>query len=115
MVLMNLKSFEFRPLRVLLAVCVSAFLFFSNVFPAMAATSQPTKGEDQLKQIEERSEEVLKSNPRSLEEVQSATDDGLNTVQGEANKNKMSRPENSQDATSVEEQIDQGLKGLFSN
>ncbi len=115
MSLISLKSIV-RPVRFLMTACVAAFLFFTNVFPAMAAKSQPTDGEVQLTKIEERSEQVLKSNPRSLEEVQANNSEkGLNAVQGEANKNKMSRPENSQDATSVEEQIDQGLKGFLSN
>ena len=47
MSLMNLKS-VLRPVRFLRAACVSAFLFFSNVFPAMASSSKLDEGEAQL-------------------------------------------------------------------
>jgi hypothetical protein len=106
------KVLNIRPARFLVAAFLGAVLLFSNALPSFAVSSSLTKGEDQLKQIEKESVEVLKSNPRSLEEVQADTEGGLNGVQGKANKNKMSNPQNTGMATSVEQQIDEKLKEL---
>ncbi len=103
------KIFNLRPVRFVVAAFFGALLLFSNALPTLAVSSSPTSGEDQLQKIEQKSEDVLKSNPRSLEEVQADAENGLNTVQGEANKNKMKNPGNTS-AMSVEEQIDMKLK-----
>lgn len=99
------RALKSRLVRFLMATFVCTFLFLSSAFPVVAATSSATKGEDALKGIQKESEEVLKSDPRSMEEVQSKAKGGLNAVQGGADVNKMYRPENSQDATSVEERV----------
>ncbi|MDY7008324.1 MAG: hypothetical protein SWX82_31465 [Cyanobacteriota bacterium] len=91
--------------RFLMVIFACTFVFLSSAVPVIAATSSPTQGEDALKKVEKKSEQVLKSNPRSMEEVKSKSKNGLNGVQGGANLNQMSTPENSQDATSVEERV----------
>lgn len=106
------KVLNIRPVRFLIVAFIGALLLFSNAFPTLAATSSPTKGEDQLKQVEERSEQVLKSNPRSMKEVQADTENGLNEVQGEANKNKMKNPMNTGNATSIEEILQDKLENV---
>jgi hypothetical protein len=105
------KIFNFRPVRVLVAAFVGAVLLFSNALPTLAVSSRPDQGEDQLQQIEQKSEDVLKSNPRSLEESQKDAENGLNTVQGQANKEKMKRPENT-DATSIRDILGDQLDNL---
>lgn len=104
-----LKSHLVRFLTVIFAC---TFVFLSSAFPVVAATSSLTQGEDALKEVQKESEQVLKSNPRSMEEVQSKAKNGLNGVQGGANMNQMSTPENSQDATSVEERVQDFLNDV---
>ncbi|MGB3403746.1 MAG: low temperature-induced protein [Microcoleaceae cyanobacterium] len=106
------KVLNIRPARFLVAAFFGALLLFSHALPTFAVSSSLTDGEEQLQQIEQESKEVLKSNPRSLEEVQADTEGGLNGVQGKANINKMSNPQNTGMAKSVEQQIDDKLKEL---
>lgn len=104
-----MKNILSRLTRILFAVCICAVLVISQGFPAMAANSANNQGEDALKDVQKKSEDVLRTPPRSLEKSKSDAPSGLNLVQGEADKEQMKRPENS-NATSVEEQIDEGLK-----
>ena len=115
-----ISAFNFfsRRLRFLIAGCVCALLFFVNAFPAAAADSyksSPTEGETQLNETIRKTEEVSRSNPRSIGEMQRTQqgEGGLNAVQGKADAEKMSRPENSPEATSVETKIKEGLKGIL--
>lgn len=106
-----------RPVRFLVAVCVSAFLMFSYAFPAFSAPVNPTgnktapqEGEEQLLQVEREAQEAVIKDPYSREETQTKANEGLNEVQGAANADKFYRPENSQGATSVEDKIKKGLE-----
>ena len=101
-----------RPIRFLIAACVCALLVFSHAFPAYSApvnptgeTSAPQEGETQLRSIEREAQEAVLDDPYSREETQGKANEGLNEIQGTADVNKMSRPENSQDANSVEDKI----------
>jgi hypothetical protein len=95
-----------------MATFVCILLLISNAFPVAAASSNPTKGEDSLKEIQNDSEEVLRSGPASMEEVQSKAKNGINGIQGDADKNQMHRPENSEDSTTVEEKVKEFFNGL---
>ncbi|EAW37789.1 hypothetical protein [Lyngbya sp. PCC 8106] len=107
-----MKNILLRLTRIFFAVCVCTVLVISQGFPAMAAHSMPNQGEDSLKDVQKKSEDVLKTPPRSLDQAKADAPSGLNLVQGDANKEQMKRPENST-STSVEEQIDEGLKKTF--
>ena len=48
-----------RPVRLLMSVVLSAILVFASSFPALAGKSDPTKGVEQLNQIDEKSKEAL--------------------------------------------------------
>jgi hypothetical protein len=112
------KRFTFRPVRALAIVLVSAFLFLTTTIPAFAAAgfksapSKPTDGTAQLGKIEARSQDIAESKvaPGSMEESEARAQGGINEVQGAADKDKMSRPSNSQDATTVTDQIGKALK-----
>jgi hypothetical protein len=114
----TIKQLSLRPIRVLMAAFVSAFLFLSATVPAFAAagfgstTSKPTDGTAQLGQIEARSQDIAESKvaPGSIEESAERAKGGINEVQGAADKDKMSRPSNSQNATTVVEQVSKALK-----
>lgn len=108
---MNLQNF--RPLRFLIAIvaCVCLFLVATGPAFAMQGTqSKPSEGETQLKGIYKESEEALRNPPLSLDKIQSKANEGhVNDVQGAADIEKMKRPENSQQASSVEEDIEKAL------
>lgn len=108
-----------RPVRFLVAACISAFLVFSYAFPAYSAPVNPTgnptapqEGESQLLQIEREAQEAVLKKPYSRGETQTKANEGLNEVQGAANLEKMNRPENSQGATSVEDKLKNVLESV---
>lgn len=97
-----------RPVRFLIAVFTCALLFFSSAFPAAAITGSQSNSEDattQLLETQRLTDEVSAEPPPGLKEVQKKSNEGLNEVQGAADIDKMKRPENSQAATTVEENV----------
>ena len=72
----------------------------------------PQQGEAQLRGIEREAQEAVLKDPYSRQEMQAKTSRGLNEVQGDADINKMSRPENSQAASSVEDKVKQALEAV---
>lgn len=110
----NLTSF-FRPIRVLTIAVACALLMFSNAFPAFAISSDRSKasdGEVQLDNIYEKSEDALRKGMPNMEEVQEESAKGFNEIQGDADMDKMSRPDNSGQATTAKEQAERALKKL---
>lgn len=114
---LRLKLSTFRPVRFLVVAIACAMMFFSNVLPASAISSTPSdprSGETPLNEIFERSEDALKAEPRGMRELQTEANKGINEVQGDAdlNSSQMNRPDNSQNATSAEEQVENVLRKL---
>jgi hypothetical protein len=96
------------PVRFLVVAFTCALLLLSSAFPAFAIDSyqsDPTEGTTQLLDIQRKTDEAAKEPPAGLKKVQKESNKGLNEVQGDADINKQKRPENSQSATSVEENI----------
>lgn len=115
----KLKLSALRPVRLLLAAFACAFLVFSTALPAYSDTPQPTgtqkspaQGESNLLDIEKQAQEAVLKDPYSREETQTKANQGLNEIQGSADLDKMKRPENSQEATSVEEKSESFLERL---
>nr|WP_263012099.1 low temperature-induced protein [Laspinema sp. D2d] len=110
----SLKLPTLRPLRFLLAVCVSALLFFTSAFPAYATTSSPTKGEDQMLKIEKKSLEAIGDDPYTLEDEIDETNPGLNGVQGAADQDKMISPADAKadGATSFIDQVKNSVENI---
>ena len=108
-----------RPVRLLLTACVCALLLFSNTFPASAdpvnptsSKSSPQQGEANLQSIEKEAQKAVLKDPYSQEETKIKANQGLNEIQGDADAEKMSRPENSQDAISVEDKSKNFLEAI---
>lgn len=108
--------------RFAIIVCVCALVTFSSVLPAYSnpvkdtssygksSPTNPQKGEDQLTNIEQKTWDFLKpENTFSSEKIQDEANKGLNEIQGDADIDKMKRPSNSRNATSIEQQIQQNL------
>ncbi len=89
-------------IRLVLTVVVCGMLFISSAYPANAVTSKTTDGEAKLNKIQEKTEDVSRSNPRGIEEVTKEAQKGLNEVQGSADAEKMNNPSNP-DADTVKE------------
>ncbi|OWY66167.1 low temperature-induced protein [cyanobacterium TDX16] len=107
-----------RPVRILFAICVSALLVFSQALPAFSAPVNPSgsptapqQGEAQLRGIEKEAQEAVIKDPYSRKETQTKAQEGLNEIQGAADLNKMSRPENAK-ATSVEDKLKNALESV---
>ncbi|MBD2559923.1 MULTISPECIES: hypothetical protein [Nostoc] len=96
------------PVRFLVVAFTCAILLLSSAFPAFAIDSyqsDPTEATTQLLDIQRKTDEAAKEPPIGLRKTQKETNAGLNEVQGAADIDKQKRPENSQSATSVEENI----------
>ena len=108
-----------RPVRFLVAVCVCALLVLSYANPAYSDPVNPTgsakpaeRGEAQLRGIEREAQEAVIEKPYSRQETQAKANQGLNEIQGTADVENMKRPENSQEAISVEEKSKNFLEAL---
>ncbi|MEH2460513.1 hypothetical protein [Nostoc sp.] len=96
------------PVRFLVVAFTCALLLLSNAFPAFAIDSyqsDSTEGTTQLLDIQRKTDEAAKEPPQGLKQVQKESNKGLNEVQGDADIDKQKSPENSQGATSSEENV----------
>lgn len=100
-----------RLIRSFVTVCFCALLFVSNAFPAFAVTSSPTKGEDKLLSIEKEAQKAVMKDPMSMQETQKKANEGINEVQGDADKDKMLNPSNT-NATSFKEQVEKAVSKI---
>ena len=108
-----------RPVRFLVAACVCALLLFSNAFPASADPVNPTssksslqQGEASLQGIEKEAQKAVLKDPYSQKQTTDKANQGLNEIQGAADFDQMNRPDNSQDAISVEDKSKNFLEAL---
>lgn len=103
-----------QSIRTILIAFTCAILIFSTASPALAggktAPTNLTKGEAPLNNIMDKSQDMLQNGIPSMEEVQKEANKGINEVQGSADMDKMSRPDNSRKAVSIEERIKTGLE-----
>lgn len=123
-----------RPVRLLVAVCACALIMFANALPAYSlpnpfasdnpanksATTKPYSpsgqpdGEVNLTGIEKESQKSIygvEPGSPDLGETQRKASEGLNEVQGAADREKMSRPENSSGET-IEGILEDKLEGV---
>lgn len=108
-----------RPVRLFVAVFACLMMVFAQAAPAFAISGAPTstptrpsEGSVQMDDIQRKSEEVTKAPPLGMKETQREANRGINEIQGDANKNEMYRPETSQQATSIENKVEQALERI---
>jgi hypothetical protein len=108
-----------RPVRFVIVAVTCALLFFSNAVPAFAIKSyqsQPEETTTQLLGTQKETDQISTEAPPGIEEqIEKTKEGGLNVVQGKADIEKMKRPENSQDATSVEDEVKNLLNKVTGN
>lgn len=105
-----------RPLRFLVVLFACVLMMFSSAFPAAAygtdRGSSLREGEAQLDDIQAKSERAAKQPPQSMDKVQAEAKKGFNEIQGDADLDKMNRPENSQDAVTIQEKVEEILENV---
>ena len=103
-----------QSIRTILVAFTCVILLLSTAFPALAggktAPTNLTKGEAPLNDIIDKSEDMIQNGIPSMEKVQKEANKGLNEIQGSADRDKMSRSDNSRKAVSIEERIKTGLE-----
>lgn len=119
----NLKVSITSFVRLFVGLTACALLFLSSVAPAIAATktaplsspkSNPSEGLDQLNKIQARSEDALRAAPQLPEDADVAAKRGPNEIQGAADADQMYTPENSQEATTVMDKVEEILENITS-
>lgn len=99
-----------------MVVAVCGLLVFSAATPASAFgsdRSSESKGIPNMTEMKDTSKQAVEEDPRGMKEVQEKAREGSNAVQGGANIEKMNNnPANSQQATSVEDQVRNKLEDL---
>ncbi|WP_017314595.1 hypothetical protein [Mastigocladopsis repens] len=107
-----------RPVRFVIVAFTCALLIFSNALPAAAIGSQKSNPEDATTQLlgtQKETDKLSTEAPPGLEETQQRANEGLNEIQGAADIEKMKRPENSQTATTVEDEVKNLLNKVTGN
>jgi cytoskeletal protein RodZ len=102
-----------RSVRALIFTAICAIFIFANAVPAFAIESyqsQPKEATTQLLETQRLTDEVSRSAPPSLEETQERANKGINEIQGDADADKMKRPENSRTAVSVKDEVQNALE-----
>ncbi|MUG99011.1 hypothetical protein F7734_44655 [Scytonema sp. UIC 10036] len=109
-----------RPVRFVIVAITCALLFFSNTVAASATvgtnTSNPKEATTQLLETQKRTDEASAKPPLSAEDqIEATKGGGLNEIQGTADIEKMKRPENSRNATTVEDEVKNLLNKVTGN
>lgn len=96
------------------AIALVCAVFLVGTTPALAAgsSSSPSKGAAQMNSLQETSEEAVKQEPRDLESTQSKAQEGINSVQGGADADKMYSSSGSRSSESIPRQIEDALENL---
>ena len=91
-----------RPVQFLFTVLICTILFVANVVPAqagmMSSKSKPTDGTTQLNKIDDKAQKTIDKPAMDLVEIEKRSQNGLNEVQGSADKDKMYRSNSSEPA-----------------
>lgn len=93
-----------------------ALVIFANATPALAfgnSSSKASDGLEQLDKVQQKSENAISSSTSEAKRVVENAKEGLNGVQGKANKAKMVSP-NDANGTSIEENIENALEDVAS-
>jgi uncharacterized membrane protein len=104
-----------RPVRFLIAGLMCALVFFANMTPAQAANvakSKPTDGIEKLQKIDDDAYKNIEDPAMSLDEVQKRSQQGLNEIQGDSDKDKMYTSKSSKPAVAqdIEKALDKLVK-----
>ena len=103
-----------RPVRVLMSIVLSAVLVFASSLPALAGKSEPTKGVEQLTEIDKKSKEALDNPAMSLDSIEKRSQGALNEVQPDAaDRDKMYRSNDTK--LPVVKQAEQAIDKLKNN
>jgi len=112
---MRTNSIFVNSMRFLMATFVCGLVFFSTLFPVVAADNYPsslTKGEDQLTEIQRRTDKSAYDPAMTMEEIQKRQEPekgGINEIQGAADMDKMKNPQTSRHITTPIDKVKEVL------
>jgi hypothetical protein len=104
--------------RALILVSICAVFVFTNAVPVFAIESyqsKPKEATTQLLETQRLTDEVSRSAPTGLKATQERANKGINEVQGDADTDKMKRPENSKSAVTVKDEVKNVLDKVIGN
>lgn len=111
----SFRGFSRYIVRTALAVMACALLVMGTAAPAFAfgsSPSSPSKGVAEMNDLQAESKQAVEAEPRDLKEIQGKAKRGINEVQGRAGMEKMNTPVDSQEATTVREQVENALERI---
>ncbi|MEL6814419.1 MAG: hypothetical protein AAFP03_06345 [Cyanobacteria bacterium J06598_3] len=114
--LFNYLSTAFAWLKPALVAASCALVIFTNATPALAfgnSSSKPTEGLEQLDKVQQKSENAVSTTTGEAKRVMNNAQEGLNGVQGKADKDKMTSPQDA-NGTSIKEKIEDALEDIAS-
>jgi hypothetical protein len=93
------------------ALVISAVLLLGlTATPSMAGSSSVTKGTEQLNKIDDKAAKIAeRSSSMGLAEIEARSQDGLNEIQGSADKSKMYKADTSKPGPAIAEKIEKAL------
>jgi hypothetical protein len=111
---MKISSFHKQVIRTvqfsIAALICSVALNFGTAAPSIAGSSSITKGTEQLTQIDDKAAKIAeRSSPMGLAEIEARSKNGLNEIQGSADKNKMYKADTSKPGPAIAEKIEKAL------
>ena len=100
-----------RPVQFIFTALICTILFVTTIAPAqagmMSSKSKPTDGTTQLNKIDDKAQKTIDNPAMDLAEIEKRSQNGLNEVQGSADKNKMYKSDSSEPV--VGKQIEKAL------
>ena len=104
--------------RFLAATFACVLLVFMAASPALAfggSNSSPDQGTTQMNELQKTSERAVKAEPRNQAELQRKAEEGINEVQGSADRGQMYSSKHSSQTNSVGQQIENALENMTGN
>lgn len=111
--LKKLNQMKFKPIRILVLGVCCVMLFWGSAVPALAAQSPVDKGAEQLNKVQQETDKSAQEMPSSIEEVQEKTKEGLNAVQGSADREKMKGPESTTETDTMADTFKKGVERMM--
>ncbi|MGD1951595.1 MAG: hypothetical protein ACFB14_18410 [Leptolyngbyaceae cyanobacterium] len=103
-----------RAVKALAVAFICAAALVVNSSPAFAfgmkTPAEPSEGTAQLDEVYQEAKQVTESQPRGMERVQDKATQGLNSVQGSADSDKMKSAGDSSEANTVKGDVKKAMK-----
>ena len=109
----TLNIFYKRFMKAIIAIAVCTVMVLGTTYPAMAfggSSSNSSQGLVEMNDLKETSKETVRKEPRNAQAVQAKAKEGLNSVQGNANSEKMKDVGNSDNTETIKARVEDVLE-----